>query len=355
MRKLRDILVKKYNLAVELRLARLQTADDIRKHADRIRSAFGAYRVAVVEDEDRPAHVTVRILRRNPLADGVPAADFLAQLAEPHDMARLLLGVDEVGENVALDMVLRPHALAGGTTGGGKSGVVNAIIAASLTATPRAHLVLVDPKRVELGHWAPAAARVATDPDDLGPAVADALAVMRARYAWMEAHGVKNLNSAPQALASLGGPLLIVVDELAEYLTLAGKEGGAALSSIAQLGRAAATYLLVATQNPKAELFSKGSGTETLRSNLNNLIALRVARRADSDVILGQGEASDGLDASRLPSRYPGCAYIAGRAEMIRAAWLSEEDIADLAAEHPATLTLDDLAVLAAPDEGDTL
>ncbi|MBR7560509.1 hypothetical protein KC218_28580, partial [Mycobacterium tuberculosis] len=71
-------------------------------------------------------------------------------------------------------------------------------------------LILVDPKRVELHQWHAAALRVATDPDDLAPAVADAVAVMRHRYDVMADKGVKNLADDLELLRELGGPLLVV-------------------------------------------------------------------------------------------------------------------------------------------------
>src|SRR5699024_2123131 len=136
----------------------------------------------------------------------------------------------------------------------------NAIIAATVTCAESPQLILVCPKRVELSHWNAAALRVATEPDDLAPAFADAVAVMRSRYDVMADKSVKNLADAPDLLRELGGPSLVVVDESADYLGLTGKDGGKPLPEIAQRGRAACVYLHLATQNPKAELFSKTNG-----------------------------------------------------------------------------------------------
>src|SRR5699024_8368363 len=148
-----------------------------------------------------------------------------------------------------------------------------------------------------------AALRVATEPDDLAPAVADAVAVMRSRYDVMADKSVKNLADAPDLLRELGGPLLVVVDEIADYLGLTGKDGGEPLAEIAQLGRAARVYLHLAPQNAKSDLFSKATGTDTLTANLNDVYGLRVIRRTDSEAIFAPGHEAN---AAEIPADLPG-------------------------------------------------
>src|SRR5699024_12819134 len=95
-------------------------------------------------------------------------------LRREHTLTAISTGVDDEGETVTSAPAKLPHSLEAGSTGAGKSVVANALIAATVTCAESPQLILVAPKRVELSHWNAAALRVATEPDDLAPAVADA-------------------------------------------------------------------------------------------------------------------------------------------------------------------------------------
>lgn len=328
-------------LGVRLDLATLpgQPPADIEKRLDHLASAL---QVPIRARITGPSTLAVTAVLRQPLRDGVNAEEWTEMLLRrEHTLNAIPTGVDEEGEIVTSAPAKLPHFLEAGSTGAGKSVVANAIIAAIVTCAESPQLILVDPKRVELSHWHAAALRVATEPDDLAPAVADAVAVMRHRYDVMAGKGIKNLANAPDLLRELGGPLLVVVDEIADYLGLTGKDGGRPLAEIAQLGRAACVFLHLATQNPKAELFSKSNGTETLKANLNDVYGLRVIRRSDSEVIFGTGHEANAADT---PADLPGSFYrLTTGTRLARAPYLTDDQIDRIATACATDRTVSDL------------
>lgn len=328
-------------LGVRLDVATLpgQPPSDIEKRLDRLAASLHVPMRATVTG---PSTLALTAELRQPLRDGVNSEAWVEMLLRrEHTLNAIPTGVDEEGETVISAPAKLPHILEAGSTGAGKSVVANAIIAATVTCAESPQLILVDPKRVELHQWHAAALRVATDPDDLAPAVADAVAVMRHRYDVMADKGVKNLAGEPDLLRELGGPLLVVVDEIADYLGLTGKDGGKPLAEIAQLGRAACVFLHLATQNPKAELFSTKNGTETLKANLNDVYGLRVIRRTDSEVIFGTGHEAN---AAEIPPDLPGSFYrLTTGTRLARAPYLTEDQIDRIATACATDLAVSDL------------
>lgn len=288
------------------------------------------------------ATATIAIVLRDPLNDGVPAEQWAETLLKrQHNLTCIPVGVDEAGETVTAAPAKLPHMLVAGSTGSGKSVLSNAIIAGIVTAAESPALVLVDPKRVELHQWHAAALHVATEPDELAPAVENVVQIMNHRYAEMAEKGVKNLADHPDLLADLGGPLVLVIDEIADYLGITGKDGGAPMARIAQLGRAACVFLLLATQNPKAELFSKSNGTETLKANLNDVYGLRVIRRTDSEVIFGTGHDASAAD---IPTHLPGSFYrMTTGNRLARSPYLTDDLIERIANECSTDKKISDL------------
>lgn len=328
-------------LGVRLDLATLpgQPPADIEKRLDHLASAL---HVPIRASITGPSTLAVTAELRQPLRDGVNSEAWTEMLLRrEHTLNAIPTGVDEEGETVTSAPAKLPHILEAGSTGAGKSVVANAIIAATVTCAESPQLILVDPKRVELHQWHAAALRVGTDPDDLAPAVADAVAVMRHRYDVMADKGIKNLADAPDLLRDLGGPLLVVVDEIADYLGLTGKNGGKPLAEIAQLGRAACVFLHLATQNPKAELFSTKNGTETLKANLNDVYGLRVIRRTDSEVIFGTGHEANAAD---IPADLPGSFYrLTTGTRLARSPYLTDDQIDRIATACATDRTVSDL------------
>ncbi|OYO12063.1 hypothetical protein CGZ98_07690 [Enemella evansiae] len=314
----------KQNHTLELRSTRLQTLDDFERVSDRLRSALGARRLVITEPD--PRCIQIRVIYEEALMNGYGEDRFFEAIARRHDFTNLPFAIDELGREVCVNFTEAPHLLGAGTSGSGKSVGAQALLASIVTAEGPKTLYLVDPKRVELSMWAPLAVSHATTADGMAETVEAVRAEMARRYEMMDGHGVRKLTEDPALYEELGGTCVLVVDELAEVLAAGGKNVGQALSSIAQLGRAANVLLLCFTQRPSADLFGKSTGTETLRSNLSNLIAWRVLRRPDVDVILGAGAASDdGKDSSSISSSMPGAAYSSFSDVMIRTPFITDE------------------------------
>lgn len=320
------------NIETVLHTRRYQTLQDLERVSERIRSALGASRLVL--REVAPRRVVLRAIYSEPLLEGWDGASFLEVLKAGTTLEALPIGIDEQGARVYLNFLRAPHALFSGTSGSGKSVGLNALLAAICRLTPSARLILIDPKQVELTPWLPFAIRHATETQSMVSALQYSVDEMNRRYSAMAAAGVRDLNKDPELLDELGGPLFVIVDELAELLAFGGKEAGVLLSSLGQKARASAVFLVVATQNPKAELFSKSSGTETLRSNLSNIAAFRVTRSSDSDVILGSGSASEGRDASTISADLPGAAYCSWSDERLRVPYLTDEQISQFVSTY---------------------
>lgn len=318
----------KQNHVIELRSTRLQTLDDFERVSARLRSALGARRLVITEPD--PRQIQIRVIYEEALLKGYSEDEFFQSLDRPHDFSNLPFAIDELGQDVCLNFSEAPHLLGAGTSGSGKSVGAQALLASIVTADGPKQLHLVDPKRVELSMWSPLAASHATTAEAMTGTVEAVRAEMTRRYEVMDERGVRKLTDSPALYEELGGTCVLVVDELAEVLAAGGKDVGAALSSLAQLGRAASVLLLCFTQRPSADPFGKATGTETLRSNLSNLIAWRVLRRPDVDVILGAGAASDdGKDSSSISSSMPGAAYCSFLDVMIRTPFITDERLLD--------------------------
>ena len=263
------------------------------------------------------------MVRRDPFEDAAPVswpaatADALS-LWEP-----IPLGVDEQGEQVAVELVER-NVLIGGEPGAGKSAALSVVIAAA-ALDPETRVWLLDGKLVELAAWAPVAQRVA------GPNGEDALALLREvrgvmdeRYRELLANGQRKVRRGD------GLPLhLVVCDELAFYLTVpekaVQKEFAELLRDLVARGRAAGVIVCAATQKP---------GADVVPSALRDLFGFRLAMRCTtpqaSDTILGQGWASAGSDASDIPGAQRGVGYLLAegdRPTRMRGYYLSDDDV----------------------------
>ncbi|MDO5044922.1 MAG: DNA translocase FtsK 4TM domain-containing protein [Coriobacteriia bacterium] len=239
----------------------------------------------------------------------------------------LAIGRDVEGNPLTADLAKMPHLLIAGTTGSGKSVMINSIISTILMrATPNeVRLIMVDPKRVELSGYngiPQLYVPVVTDPRQAASSLQWAVAEMERRLKVFEKAQARNIASY-NALVQSGkfddedvAPeempyLVIVIDELTDLMMVAGKDVEASIVRISQLGRAAGIHLIVATQRPAAEVV-----TNAIKVNIVNRIAFKVATSVDSRVILGQGGAEKltGLGDmlfddghSMKPSRLQGC------------------------------------------------
>ena len=218
---------------------------------------------------------------------------------------------------------MRRHALIGGTTGAGKSGIVNVILAC-LVACRDVAIWAVDLKGgMELKPWASCIQRLAFTPEQAAELFRNAVTEMNRRAARMADTGKRSWEPTPDNPA-----LVIVVDEYAEMT----EQAHAHADSVARLGRALAVTLLAATQRPSQDAMGKGA----VRSQMDTRICLRVRERRDVDLILGQGAFKAGWQAHQLSQS--GAFLISdpehAMPERHRAYLIDDEQIARQAARH---------------------
>ncbi len=243
------------------------------------------------------------------------------------------VGRDSEGRPVIANLCKMPHLLIAGTTGSGKSVMINSIIMSMLmrTTPEQVRLIMVDPKRVEfsgyngLPHlYVP----VVTEPRQASSALQWAVTEMERRLKIFERTGCRNIvkfnkSCVSGKIAESDHPrdplpyLVIIIDELSDLMMVAGKEVEASIVRIAQLGRAAGIHLIVATQRPSADVV-----TGLIKSNIDSRIALKVSSSIDSRVILDGTGADRLLGYGDMLFRYSG-----SQTRRILAPYTSDEEI----------------------------
>ncbi|MGN0076949.1 MAG: DNA translocase FtsK, partial [Parafannyhessea sp.] len=236
------------------------------------------------------------------------------------------IGRDSAGKPVVADIAKMPHMLVAGTTGSGKSVLINSMVMSLLmrTTPKQVRLIMIDPKRVEfscyngLPHlYVP----VVTDPRQAASALQWAVSEMERRLKVFERAGARNIKVYNQMcttgkLSEMDNPpepmpyIVVVIDELSDLMMTAGKDVEASIVRIAQLARAAGIHLVIATQRPSANVV-----TGLIKSNIDSRVALKVSSGIDSRVILDETGAERLLgngdmlfkDRGLAPKRVLGC------------------------------------------------
>jgi hypothetical protein len=305
-------------------LARGQTIQDVISRLPAIESGLGIFRGAarVYPTPDGLANrFELRILDKDPHADAITwPGPSVASITEPID-----LGPFEDAAPAKV-LFLRRHGLFGGVSGSGKSGGLN-VLMGNLTACTDVVIWAVDLKRgMELGPWAPCIDRLATTPTEARALLADAVAILEARAAYLAATGRRVWEPSPGMPA-----LVIIVDEYAE-LAEAAPEATTDADSIARRGRAVAVTLIAATQRPTQKAMGQGA----LRSQMDVRICFRVRERKDVDLILGQGMLTAGWHAHALnaPGKFLISASEHDTPRRARAYLLTDQAVTDTAASH---------------------
>jgi S-DNA-T family DNA segregation ATPase FtsK/SpoIIIE len=205
----------------------------------------------------------------------------------------LLLGEDISGQPVIVDLAAMPHLLLAGTTGSGKSVSLHSMIVSLLYRfTPReCRIMMIDPKMLELSLYEGIPhlmSPVITDCDKAITALEDIVEVMEDRYHKMAAKGVRNINGYNRlvGLPSLLPHIVVVIDEFADLMCVAGKKVEALVQRLAQKARAAGIHVIMATQRPSVDVV-----TGVLKANLPSRISFRMASSIDSRTIIGEGGA----------------------------------------------------------------
>ncbi len=208
------------------------------------------------------------------------------------------LGRDTSSKPIVVDVDKMPHVLIAGTTGSGKSVLINAIIASLLfrNSPDELKLILIDPKRVELTNFngiPHLLTPVITEPEKILSSLKWAMAEMDRRYKLFQSVGVRNIAGYNEMSGFQALPyIVIIVDELADLMMFAPVEIEDAITRIAQLARATGIHLVVATQRPSVDVI-----TGLIKANIPCRIAFNVSSMIDSRVIL------DGPGAEKLLGR----------------------------------------------------
>jgi FtsK/SpoIIIE family len=311
-------------LRVRVRLG--QSVAALAARADELGACLRLREVRVEPDPADAAIARVTLVRRDPFEQAGPITWPALEAESLSLWEPVPVGVDEHGEPVAIRLVER-NVLVGGEPGAGKSVALSLLVAAG-ALDPLARVWLLDGKLVELACWAPIAERV------VGPQGEQALEVLRelqsemdARYRELLARGLRKVRREDELALHL-----VVVDELAFYLTLPDRdqrrEFAELLRDLVARGRAAGVIVLAATQKP---------GADVVPTALRDLFGFRLALRCNtpqaSDTILGQGWASAGVDASTIPGGQRGVGYLLAeddRPRRIKGFHLDDEQIAGI-------------------------
>jgi S-DNA-T family DNA segregation ATPase FtsK/SpoIIIE len=242
------------------------------------------------------------------------------------------LGVDISGRARMLNLSELPHVLIAGATGAGKSSCINSIVSSLLmrTSPDDVRLIMVDPKRVELGQYNGVPhllTRVITNPKKAADALKWAVVEMDRRYDLLADAKVRDIWGYRQKLESGELPeegfdrfpyLVVIVDELNDLMMVAGREVEEAIVRIAQMARAVGIHLVIATQRPSVDVI-----TGVIKANIPSRLAFSVASQTDSRVII------DGAGAEKLVGMGDMLVVTAAEPRPVRyqGAWVSEEEV----------------------------
>lgn len=291
----------------------ISLADDIARSMSAI-----SVRIAVV-----PGSNTIGIEIPNPKRETVWLRDLLEDVnfTDSKNALNVVLGKDIGGKNVYADLAKMPHLLVAGTTGSGKSVGVNAMILSLLyrMSPEECKFILIDPKMLEFSMYngiPHLLTPVITDPSKAVLGLKWAVREMEERYRAMACLSVRNINGYNLKLKELrdkgekpmrtiqvgfdpetGKPkyeqqmldttplpyIVVVVDEMADLMLVAGKEVEAAIQRLAQMARAAGIHLIMSTQRPSVDVI-----TGTIKSNFPTRISFQVTSKIDSRTILGE-------------------------------------------------------------------
>jgi DNA segregation ATPase FtsK/SpoIIIE, S-DNA-T family len=237
------------------------------------------------------------------------------------------LGLDVSGNPIAIDIAKMPHMLVAGTTGSGKSVLINAFISTLLfRASPQEiRLILIDPKRVEFTNYngiPHLLTPVIVEPQKILSALKWAMAEMDKRYKLFAERGVRNIDSYNELSGFQALPYIVIfIDELADLMMFAPVEVEDAIARLAQMARATGIHLVIATQRPSVNVI-----TGLIKANIPCRIAFNVSSMVDSRVILDSAGAEKLLGRGDMLYIPPDQA----KPTRIQGAFVSEKEIKKL-------------------------
>jgi len=255
-----------------------------------------------------PGKATVGIQIPNPNREAISLRELLESDAYTRSTSKLTFALGKTihGEPYMADLATMPHLLIAGSTGTGKSVGLNAMLTGILyRATPDdVRMIMVDPKRLELGMYEDIPhlmTPVVVEPKKAANALRWAVREMEERYKTLAAYGVRNIEQFNRNVRARiesgetpkeGEPtrplpfIVVVVDELADLMMVAGNEVEESICRLAQMARAVGIHLILATQRPSVDVI-----TGLIKANLPSRISFRVSSKIDSRTILDSNGA----------------------------------------------------------------
>lgn len=296
--------------------------------SDDIALALGAagVRIAPVPDKSSVVGIEVPNKQVTPvlIRDVIESREFI----EHPSQTAFALGRDIGGRNIVGDINALPHVLIAGTTGSGKSVCTNSLIISLLyKSTPEeVRFIMVDPKQVELAPYngiPHLLIPVVTDAKKAAGALQWAVYEMNKRYSTFKELSVKKLEEYNRIADSREDmehmpAIVVVIDELADLMIVAGKEVEDSIYRVAQMGRAAGIHLVIATQRPSTDVI-----TGVIKGNIPSRIAFAVASSIDSRIILDETGAEKLVGRGDMLYAPLG----AGRHTRVQGCFISPEEI----------------------------
>lgn len=281
----------------------------------------------------------------------VNLADLFAseEAAKASHPLEVMLGRDIAGRAKVLNLASMPHLLIAGATGAGKSSCINTLISSILIrSTPdQVRLILVDPKRVELGAYnglPHLLTEVVTDPKKAANALAWVVREMEMRYDRLAKVGMRDIlgyNEAYDRGELITEPgsedthdrlpyILVVIDELNDLMMVAARDVETSICRVAQMARAVGIHLVIATQRPSVDVI-----TGVIKANVPSRLAFAVSSLADSRVIL------DAAGAEKLVGKGDMLLVEASssRVQRVQGAWIDEREVHKIVAHWRRQVT----------------
>ena len=270
----------------------------------------------------------------------------------------IALGKDIGGTSICVDLAAMPHLLIAGTTGSGKSVAINTMILSLLykRSPEECRLIMIDPKMLELSVYdgiPHLLSPVVTDPKKAVVALKWVVGEMEERYRQMSKMGVRNIHGYNQRIKDAlkenrmfsrqvqtgvdeqtGEPIIeteeylpetfpfivVIVDEMADLMMVAGKEIEACIQRLAQMARASGIHIVMATQRPSVDVI-----TGTIKANFPTRVSFQVTSKVDSRTILGEQGAEQLLGKGDMIYMASG-----GKISRVHGPFVSDEDVEDV-------------------------
>ncbi len=297
-----------------------------------------AMRAESILIERMPGKSTVGLQVPNSERETIWLRDMIEADSFTHSKSRLTLtmGKDINGRIIHADLTTMPHVLIAGSTGSGKSVAINAMIMSVLfKATPeQVRLILVDPKRVELGMYEGIPhlfTPIITEPKLAANALRNAVREMERRLKLLASRSVRNLEQynklfeTTPSLFEADNPdekplpiIVIIIDELADLMMLDRANVEESITRLAQMARAVGIHLVLATQRPSVDVI-----TGLIKANVPTRMSFRLATKVDSRTILDSNGAESLLGRGDMLFLAPGTS----RLQRIHAPFVTEKEI----------------------------